>query len=491
MKKLSLLLGFAALLTSVGCGSGDGHFGNPGPGGNFSNSSLNGQYAYALSGFDFTSSNSGIQFHDAGVFTADGNGHITDGWNDLGESTNVVSAPITGTYSVDADGTGNATFNFSGSTITLALTVVSSSKVYLTTLGFGGASNATGAGVAEKQTPSVFTAAPAGTFAFRLHTLGTIQGSSSIVGAFNITGGVVGTGNEDILRGGTLDSETLTGSFNAPDGISGRGTAALTTGLGATSSFFYYLIDGSTFLLFSNDIGSPGLGRAEKQSSTSFSSSSLSGSYAFGSRGDTGFILGSRTVGRFTADGSGAISAGAFDSVQDGTPFSNVAFTGTYTALANGRAVVNLTPSSGPAIQQILWLVSPSRAFFLINDAAKFEDGTIDLQQSSPFSNSSLNTKFAFLTDGFDSIGDFNQVGTLSADGSGNLTLRYLLSAPLTNSQVLTPTGTYSVASNGRTTASVNNLSNNLVFYLISGNDAYILQNDTNTEVDGVMSKQQ
>ena len=36
----------------------------------------------------------------------------------------------------------------------------------------------------------------------------------------------------------------------------------------------------------------------------------------------------------------------------------------------------------------------------------------------------------------------------------------------------------------------ISGLSNNLVFYLISGSDAYILQNDTGTEIDGVMSKQ-
>ena len=33
-------------------------------------------------------------------------------------------------------------------------------------------------------------------------------------------------------------------------------------------------------------------------------------------------------------------------------------------------------------------------------------------------------------------------------------------------------------------------LSNNLVFYMISGNDGYVLQADTGTEIDGNMSKQ-
>jgi hypothetical protein len=50
--------------------------------------------------------------------------------------------------------------------------------------------------------------------------------------------------------------------------------------------------------------------------------------------------------------------------------------------------------------------------------------------------------------------------------------------------------GSYSVSSNGRATGSLNTLSNNLVFYLVSGSDAYVVQNDTGVQIDGTVSKQ-
>jgi hypothetical protein len=50
--------------------------------------------------------------------------------------------------------------------------------------------------------------------------------------------------------------------------------------------------------------------------------------------------------------------------------------------------------------------------------------------------------------------------------------------------------GTYMVASNGRTAGTINTLSNNLVFYLVSGSKAYILQNDPLTEIDGITEVQ-
>jgi hypothetical protein len=253
----------------------------------------------------------------------------------------------------------------------------------------------------------------------------------------------------------------------------------------------YYVINANTMFLFNTENGVSGIGRAEKQSTTGFALSSLSGDYAFGSHGDTASLDFVNTVGRFTAGGDGTITAGIFDSVQDGTPASNIGYTGSYTVAANGRTVLDLTPASGSAIEQVAYMVSPTRAFFLVNDTTKVEDGTFDAQSTGPFSNGSLKGNFAFFTHGVDSVGPFDQLGTLTPDGSGNLTLNYVLTQPGSASQTASPTGTYSVASNGRATGSVTNFSSNLVFYLISGSDGYILRADTGTQVAGSFTKQQ
>jgi hypothetical protein len=480
LPKLFLLSCLISLMFSLACGSGTNLF-NQGSG-NFSNASLKGQYAYQLTGVD-TAAN----FREAGVFTADGNGNITGGTDDFSEGTTITSGSSTGAYTISNDGTGVLAISISdGRALQLAVTLVNSSRVYLMvtqTFDF-----ANGAGIAEKQDPATFAAPPSGTFTFRTHNVSTAQGSSATVGVFTVSGGTA-SGSEDVNRAGVLSSPTFTGSFNSPD-TSGRGTGTFTDNANVTSTFIYYVVDTNNLRFFSTNNGAPGLGRAETQTGAPFANTSLAGSYAFGSSGDDNFsVAGAKTVGRFTAGGDGTISAGAYDSVEDGTAFTNISFTGTYSMASNGRATVTLNRSTG-TIQQILWMVSPSRAFSLTSDPNKVEDGTLDLQQAITFSNSTMKGQFAVLMDGFDPFDFVDRVGTLQRDGAGNLTLDEFINRSGTTQTPGFITGTYSIASNGRASGAISGLSNNLVFYLISGSDAYILQNDTGTEIDGVMSKQ-
>ena len=481
LRKPFLLSGLISLMFSLGCGSGNNAF-NQGGSGNFSNASLKGQYAYQLTGVDTSAS-----FREAGVFTADGNGNITGGTDDFSEGTTISSGSSTGAYTISNDGTGVFAISISdGRALQLAITLASSSKVYLMvtqTFDF-----ANGAGIAELQNPAAFAAPPSGAFTFRMHNVSTAQGSSAAVGAFTVSGGTV-SGSEDVNRAGVLSSPTFTGSFNSPD-TSGRGTGTFTDSANVTSTFIYYVVDANNVRFFSTNTGSPGLGRAELQTGGPFANTSLAGSYAFGSSGDTNFsVAGAKRVGRFTAGGDGTISAGNYDSVEDGTAFTNLSFSGTYSMASNGRATVTLNPSSG-TIQQIFWMVSPSRAFFITNDPSKVEDGTVDLQQAITFSNSTMKGQFAVLMDGFDPFNFVDRVGTLQWDGAGNLTLNEFINRSGTTQTSGFITGTYSVASNGRASGAISGLSNNLVFYLISGSDEYILQNDSGTEIDGVMGKQ-
>src|SRR5205823_12724136 len=140
--------------------------------------------------------------------------------------------------------------------------------------------------------------------------------------------------------------------------------------------FIYYIVDANNIRLLASDLGVAGLGRAEKQSGTP----ALSGSYAFGSRGDTNNfgIDATQTVGRFTAHGDGTIDSGALDSVQDGVSIYNGSFTGSNSAVNSGRTTLSLS-GSGISIQAVVWMVSSSRGFLLINDPNKVGDGTLDL----------------------------------------------------------------------------------------------------------------
>lgn len=480
MRTLYLCLSLVALLLCAACGNSSGGVAGFIPKGNFSNASLNGQYVYQIQGFDFSNAAAVSAYREAGVFTANGAGVITSATDDFSEGSGVATTVSTGSYTIGNDGTGTVHFNNALlGTITLEVTLVSASKVYMVE----GDSLVNAGGLAEKQDTTAITAAPSGTFVFQEHDLSAVQSVGS-VGAFTVAGGVASNGNKDVNTGGTLTSLTFTGSFNAPDPTTGRGTGTFTDSALATSSFNYYIVDANNVRFLAATNGITGQGRAELQSATP----TLSGSYAFGCKGDTGTIGGVNMAGRFTA-AAGTITAGARDSVQDGGTATNVSFTGTFTQTANGRAVLSLTTAANN--NYLVWMVSPARGLFLVNDPNTVQEGSLDLQQVATFSNSTMNGQFGFLMDGFD-VGPTpkDRVGTLQWDGSGKLTLNEFTNTGGTPSSA-TLSGHYAVSANGRTGGSISNLSSNLIFYLVTGNDAYIVQNDTNVELNGTVSKQQ
>jgi hypothetical protein len=165
----------------------------------------------------------------------------------------------------------------------------------------------------------------------------------------------------------------------------------------------------------------------------------------------------------------------------------------------SGRAKVDLNLSTGTTNEKVMYLVSPSRALFLVNDPINVEDGTADKQAGSAFSNSSMSGQYAFVMDGFDANAQLpyrDRVGTWTPNGSGTVSTSYVASGflpsspPAGSATANTLSGTYSVGTNGRTTSTVNNLSNNLIFYMVSGNSGYMLQADTGVDIGGAFAKQ-
>ncbi len=503
MKKLLGLLTFLSLLFCVACGTGGSSSGTPGFGGggtsgSSSLASLTGNYTYQISGYDLsTVAGQATPFREAGAFVADGNGHITSGEDDFAEGTTVVTHTMApGTYQISNDGTGQLTLNFTNTGgIQFALSLVNSPTVYLAVNVIapnGPGLFANGTGVALQQTASALTTVPSGNFAFGMRNFNQALGSSAAVGAFTVTGGAV-SGNEDVMRGSVQSSGTLNGSFNTPD-ANGRGTGTFTDSLGVTSPFAYYVVDGSHLRFFSTAVGTLAIGQAQAQSGT-FSTASLSGSYAFGTSGDDAFSLdGVKRVGQFVAS-NGTISAGQFDTVQDNSVVSGTFTGGTYSVASTGRAVVNLTPSTGGSVQEIAWMVSPSHAFVLTNDTTKVEVGTVDLQSSTSFSKSTPSGTFGFAMDGFTSppftsaAQIYDRVGNMHWDGAGNLGLTEFVNVTGSGTTSGILNGSYTLAANGRGVGTISSLSNNLIFYFISGSQAYILQADGGVEINGNMGQ--
>jgi hypothetical protein len=486
------------VISAIACGSNGSFVPVKGP---FSNANLSGSYTYILEGID----TSGNPFTEGGVFTADGNGNITSGMDDFNQTNSqgapLASHPTKGTYQIIPDGSGTISFTLtdltSNNTFQFAINLVNTSQFYL-------AENdafANGAGIGDKQTSSAITTTPSGSYAFRVHAYGTPNGPVGTVGQLVSTNGTV-TGSADILRSGTMNAVTLNGSFQAPDST-GRGTLTYVDNVSnITAKYEYYIINSSTIRLLGFDPNVLALGRAEQQSGGPFNAGSLSGSYAFGTAGNLSANDGglTRTVGQFTA-GGGSISAGAYDAVINGNVVANnplqTPAAGSYTVSANGGTQLTLNPSGGVPVQEILWLVSPSRAFVLINDSTKVEDGTVDLQTTSSFTNSTLTGQYGLVMEGITTNNYLTRVGTFIPDGNGNVTLNELVNAFTVtggasfNSPSLT--GTYTVGSNGRVAATIvpsTSPNIDLVLYMVSPNQAYILQGDTGFEVSGSVALQ-
>lgn len=478
---LSLAAGIGSILTLAGCG-GSGSSNLTTSKGNFSNASLNGSYVYQIHG----AADTGQVYRQVGVFTADGNGNITGGTDD--SSFNSAGTPITGTYSVGNDGTGFINLNTSslGAAIQLAITMVSPQEVQL----IDNDATLNAAGVAELQDPTAIGTAPSGPFVFGLHeeqAATNVNVEASVVGGFTFP---AGTGAMDENLGGTLSSPNITVSSVAP-AASGRGTASISDG----TTLVYYIVNSGEFTLLVTNSGAVGSGSAEAQGAGA--SGGLSGTYAFGSRGDDANLDGLATVGEFTAS-NGSIT-GTEDTMQDGTYSNSVTLPTTCftTGSANGQSGrVAVTNCQSNSATQVFWMVSSSRAFFLDNVFGQFQDGTADLQTVSSFTASSLNGQFVINMDGLDlSSGSpdlLSRVGTLQLNGSGNATLNELVNEFSGGQTPGALTGPYTVQSTGRTAVHVNGSNGQLdvVMYAVSGSQAYVMQQDAGLVTSGTVSQQ-
>ncbi|MGB9073352.1 MAG: hypothetical protein WCC22_11990 [Terriglobales bacterium] len=484
------LVAIASLIAAVGCGSSFNSGGGGGQNQGFSNASLNGQYAFTLRGVGTPDGVNAFLFVEGGVFTADGNGNLTAITDDFIENFQAgLNNQATGTYRINKDGSGDLLFKFTnGTQAQYRITLSNDSHFYMEEdEGFN-----TSSGSGEKQDTTKFASVPSGTFVLQTHDL--LAGNSKVGVTTWSAGQISGTG--DVLSGGTLFSPvTISGTAQAPSNTTGRGSVTITDDTG-TSHYVYYVVNDTTLRFLNIDATSSlGIGRAEAQTGGPFSSASLNGSYVFGSAGETLLVDGIHSIGLFTTDGAGNITAGSFDFVQDGNPVTGISLNpgSTYTVAASGRVDLILNLSTGITNEKVMYLVSPSRALFLVNDPTNVEDGTLD-KQSGTFSNSSLNGQAALFMDGFDGVFE-DRVGTLTPNGTGALRTNYRSSffdanTAVGSSKDFAFSGTYTVSGNGRATAQFTGFTDNMLFYLSSTNTGYFLQADQGIDMGGAFTQQ-
>jgi hypothetical protein len=467
-----------ALLFGTGCGSILPA--PPQPKIRFSLASLKGNYTYTLGGTIFGLPQGYGTYHEAGSFVADGNGGLT-GVDDFSPGANLISGPLSGSYTINGDGTGTMTLDPPGRQIQLAITMQSNTGVYLLEVD----AFATGDGQALAQTS---TGPLSGAYVFRSYTHAVGGDSSAAVGRMIFSGTSI-SGDEDVSQIGTVSSLTITGALTQPDS-NGRGTLSLTDGAGNTSGYVYYTIDSSTLNLIPSDPGVVGEGRGAAQSGASFSNASIQNGFAFRLGGDTvAYIGGFHTIGAFTGDGNGNITSGSLDSMVDGAVMANESFTGTYSLDSRGRASITLTPAGSSPISAVAWMADSTQAFFLQQSQTSVAGGSLSQQQGGPFSATSLTGEYAFQVFGYDGQNPTatGAVGVMTFDGSGKVILADLfVSQGGQQSQNGGLSGSYTVSSNGRAVSGpISGVTHSMVFYLISNTDSYFLLEDSGSDIEG------
>lgn len=477
-QQLSLTVVLLFVMAVLGaCGGGNNDSAPPPPPPPSGGFALEGSFFFVLNGIDAN----GV-FRVAGVFNADGNGRITGGIEDYTQgSTVVVNTAFSGTYNLNTStGVGTATLSAPSGTTTLQFVMSGQNFAYINE--YDPYANASG--YILKRDPTAFSnAALNGIYVFNFSGDETGYGPIAAVGAFAVDGaGNVTAGAEDLNEGGIYSPDLpLTGTYQI--GADGRGVASLDNGTYALP-IVCYVIDANTITFLSSDSTVGAFGRAEKQSGMA-GTPTLSGGYAFSENGSS-TVGGIATVGRFAADSAGNISAGVLDEVEEGTPYTNAAFSGTYQMDTNGRVQAALRTEWG-TWNHVLWFINPGRAFVLYTDSDRVESGVVEKQQAT-FSPGSVNGYFGFALTGYDTSDYIDTAGVMWMDGNGGLTFEQWLNVTGTTSHFSTG-GTYSVESNGRGTATPGDGSH-LQFYLVSSSKAFLLQTDQDTTVSGSAQKQ-
>jgi fibronectin-binding autotransporter adhesin len=507
---LSLTIGLGLLAAACGGGGGTTTTPPPTPVG-FTTSSLNGQYAFEMSGTDLN----GNFIARVGSFTANGSGTISAAIEDVNDGGSFSFVQFTGgTYTIGSDGRGTLTLTGGGSLgggLGLSITL-SSTKAGLAVQVDG---NATSSGSFDLQTASAFSLPSlTGQYAFDLAGENSSFAPLSLVGEFamngagGLTSGMVDTNNgsapaptgPDPLSPSTFQMDPTFGA------ASGRGSAVIN---GQTVAF--YIVDGTRFRMIEEDTLGITVGDAFQQSGTiPTQASGLTGNFAF--------ILSDAAVtgnfGTIARVGSAAFNAGALASVSlddnnSGKYSKATGDSGTYTvdSAGFGRGTFTFTDTSLGTFSYVFYLSSPTQAVVLETTNGIVGAGSMSAQPSS-VSTASLAGNYAFNWSGVtipssgnigfeeDFVGEYALSSSGAISGTVDFTELGSTSTPLFTGVALT--GTFNAGGTGRNTyqAMVSpgngapSVTINFAAYVVNGNTVYLVTTDSTRVTAGTATAQ-
>jgi len=476
------------------------------------NSQLSGQYVYFVQGTDVDG------FYTAvGSFVADGNGNITSGEQDFYDAGDVQDEadPLTGTYSIAANGQGSMTVTTANGGLTLPNGGVETFSFALTSTTHGLVvefdAEDTSSGTIDFQTTTGTTsgtnaASITGDYSFA--TSGedlSNEVSLTFGGVANLSAssGSVTSGTIYVNDGGTTQNSGTTGSVTGPDAF-GRGTISTSFGV----NFVYYAVQGEVLRVVESDVptfitGGTFYGQGAPGTNSTFSVSSLSGTYAFFESGST--VNGPLAIaGQFTA-ASGTLSAGFADTNDDGTYEKGSIAASPYTLAGNGSGTLTLpgTPTTTEDVSALLIfatdptlnLLDPNNtasgtggALIMDNDAGAYGTGLIVPQTTGALQgNYAVNLQLFNSSAEIDFVGQSTQsggsfAGTVDLNDNGTTATAVTFSGTSTadSTNVGRYTGSFTVGAN----------SYNISYYQVNSGEFFILDTDSSDVGNGFLQSQ-
>ncbi len=449
----------------------------------FNNSSLKGNYVFSLSGID----GSGFAFYAAGAITADGNGNITGGEEDLNDinSGYFQATSVTGTYNVGPDGRGSLNLTSSLGSFSYAIALRALNNAGLNEID-NNVVNATG--TLEAQSTGV--TAPSGNYAFGFNGIAGC-GPISSDGIFALSSSSV-AGQQDVNCGGTItQAQALSGSYGSIDGL-GRGTGSF-SGNSGSSNFVYYVVSANRYRFMCPTGGTPFLGTADLQTQSSFANTDFTGSYVVNVSDNTPRGVAYILIQMNASNGN--VSSGYYD-VNDTGVYGQSAISGAYSLASNGRISGSFTFNNA-TLPFTMYLSSPTQGYYLDLRTNIVGGGNIYGQSSGVTTNAGWAGSYAtkqfgyFIVAGIITPANSTSVsGQISADGNGNLagTLDFNDPSNIYTGQTLQ--GSYSVGTvaPGRFTASTSTPvegTRNYVGYIVSPTQVLLLESDSNLTSGG------
>jgi hypothetical protein len=532
MKRLLLALSSAAALWTAACSNGGSGVQPPPPTGMYSNASLNGQYAFMTNGESFAGGLSATPLARVGTFTADGNGHITGGVEDVNANGTVTNAIlIDGTkssYAVNADGRGSLTLVLGQNTINFGITLTSVNDGLMIDETSNSTQSSTGSGNFVKQNGAMFSVSSvSGPYVFDFPGLDGNTSSfcpcpESFLGEFTANNGVISNGFFDDNDNGTFSSGAFIGTLatdplnpQAPIGTYGRGIAQI-----AGQSFVFYIVDGTRVRFLTSTGGMLSGDGVSQSANVPTSTTALNTSFVFivaGSSANGGVTR----IGRFTASGASVTNvlmdtnnAGVFTLTNSGTSASI-----SFDAANPGRGTVTFKdPNLSVPFTFVFYLSSAASGVIqeqsqsTTQGAVDVADGSIEAQSGGPFTSTNVSGTYAFNWSGLslqnggsfavqdeeDVVGQV-KVASLALTGAAD-SFQFQVGIPVfdevaSGSILINGDGTGSDGK--RTTMSVkltkvNSITVNSVVYIVNPQLAFFTNNqDKNRIIAGILKMQQ